>query len=263
MTEAVVNGARIHFERSGHGFPILFLHAGIADSRMWQPQADELSTDFDLIRPDMRGFGQSDLPAGEFALRDDAVKLLDHLGIERAHVVGCSVGGSVAIDVTIEHPNRVAKLVLSGSGVGGANFGEADQALFADVEAAEAAKDMNRLNEAEVRIWVDGPKRPAGTVTGAVRRLALDMNRQALSFDWDKTTNMRMDPPAFKRLEEISVPTLIIVGDEDVPHVITVAHVLHKSIRGSRLDVIRGAAHLPSIERPDEFSRLLRDFLTT
>ena len=259
--EATINGARIHYERSGHGFPLLLIHAGIADCRMWEPQAQALANEFDLIRPDLRGFGESELPAAPYSMRADLVGLLDHLGVDRAHVVGCSLGGTVAIDLALEYPDRVARLVLVGSGVSGSNLGRSDSALFVDVEAAEKAGDLDDLNRAEVRLWVDGPRRPEGAAPPGVRELVLEMNGRALRTDFDSSPHQGLDPPAIGRLQEITAPTLVIVGGEDLPHAAANAEVITSKIRGARTIVIDRAAHLPSLERPDEFNRLLRVFL--
>jgi 3-oxoadipate enol-lactonase len=260
--EVTINGALIHYERSGKGFPLLLIHAGIADSRMWEPQAKAFANEFDIIRPDMRGFGESELPPAPYSTRADIIGLLDHLGVDRAHVVGCSMGGTVAIDLTLENPDRVAKLVLVGSGVSGSNLGEADSAFFADVEAADQAGDMDAVNRAEVRLWVDGPRRPEGTAPAAVRELVLDMNGRSLHSDWASAANQSLDPPAIGRLPEIAAPTLVIVGGEDLPHAAANADVITSKIPRSRTVVINGAAHLPSLERPEEFNRLVLEFLS-
>ena len=260
--EATINGARIHYERSGKGFPLLLIHAGIADSRMWEPQARAFANEFDMIRPDLRGFGDSELPPVPFSNRADLVGLLDHLGVETAHVVGCSMGGTVAIDLALEYPTRVGRLVVVGSGVSGSNLGQADTALFAEVEAADRAGDMDAVNRAEVRLWVDGPRRPEGSAPVAVRDLVLDMNGRSLHTDWASATHQELDPPAIGRLHEIAAPTLVIVGDEDLPHAAANAEVITSKIPESRTVVIEGAAHLPSLERPEAFNRVLQDFLT-
>ena len=259
--EATINGARIHYERSGKGFPLLLIHAGIADSRMWQPQAKAFANEFDMIRPDMRGFGDSELPPVPYSTRADLVGLLDHLGVGCAHVVGCSMGGTAAIDLALEYPERVARLVLVGSGVSGSNLGQADSALFADVEAADKAGDIDASNRAEVRLWVDGPRRPEGSAPAAVRDLVLDMNGRAFLSDFASAPQQKLVPPAIGRLHEISASTLVIVGEEDLPHAAANAEVIMSNIPDSRTVVIKDAAHLPSLERPDEFNRVLRDFL--
>jgi 3-oxoadipate enol-lactonase len=260
--EVSLNGTRIHYERSGTGSPLLLIHAGIADSRMWAPQVQAFANDFDMIRPDLRGYGDSELPPGSYSLLSDLIALLDNLEVDRVHVVGCSMGGALAIDFVLEHPDRVDRLVLVGSGVSGSNLAEADAALAVEIEAAEKTRDLDAVNRAEVRLWVDGPRRPEGSAPAAIRELVLDMNGRALRSDWDSAEDERLDPPAIDRLSEITAPTLVIVGDEDLPHTSANADLIASRIAGSRTVVIKDAAHLPSLERPEEFNRVVLDFLT-
>jgi 3-oxoadipate enol-lactonase len=261
--DVTLNGARIHYERSGAGFPLLLIHAGIADSRMWEPQAAALGMHFDMIRPDSRGFGDSELPPMPYSGVADMIALLDHLGVKRAHVVGCSMGGTLAIDLALEHPERVERLVLVAAGISGSNLGEQDSPLFGDIEAADKANDMAAVNEAEVRLWVDGPRRPEGSAPAAVRDLVLDMNGRSLNTDWSSAESQKIDPPAITRLGDITAPTLVIVGDQDLPHASANAEVMVSKIPGARRVEIKDAAHLPSLERPEEFNRLLLEFLSS
>jgi 3-oxoadipate enol-lactonase len=259
--DAAINGARIHYKRSGTGFPVLFIHAGIADSRMWEPQATVFTKQFDMIRPDLRGFGDTALPPVPFSGLADLVALLDHLQIDRAHVIGCSMGGTLAIDLTLEHPQRVERLVLIAAGISGSNLGAADAALFTEIEEADKAGDMDAVNHAEVRLWVDGPGRREGSAPSAVRELVLDMNGRSLHTDWSSAESEPIDRPAIARLSEITAPTLVIVGDEDLPHCLANADLITSKITGSRKVIIKDAAHLASLERPEEFNRIVRDFL--
>jgi len=259
--DATINGARIHYERSGTGLPILFIHSALADSRMWTPQAKAFANQFDMIRPDVRGFGQSEMPPVPYSRQADLVGLLDHIRVTRTHVVGSSMGGTTAIDFALEHPDRVERLVLIASGVSGSNLGEGDAALFADVEAADKAGDMDAVNRGEVRVWIDGPGRPEGSAPKAVRDLVLEMNGQALHVDWNSAQHLSLDPPAIGRLEDIKAPTLVIVGDQDLPHCLANADMITSRVPGARKVIIRDAAHLPSLERPEEFNRVLLDFL--
>jgi 3-oxoadipate enol-lactonase len=259
--DLTLNGARIHYERSGTGFPVLFIHAGIADSRMWAPQAAAFAKRFDMVRPDLRGFGDTDLPPAPYSGIADLVALLDHLQIDRAHVIGCSMGGTLAIDLALEHPQRVERLVLIAAGVSGSNLGASDAALFAEIEEADKAGDMDAVNRAEVRLWVDGPRRREGSAPAAVRELVLDMNGRSLHTNWSSAESRPIDRPAITRLGEVAAPTLVIVGDEDLPHCHANADLIKSKIAGSRKVIIEGAAHLPSLERPEEFNRLILDFL--
>jgi 3-oxoadipate enol-lactonase len=257
-----LNGASIHYTRAGAGFPVVFLHAGVADSRMWEPQARGLSKHFDVITPDMRGFGDSELPAGAWSPTSDVLALMDALGLRKApHLVGCSIGGSTAIDFTLEHPERVSKLVLVGAGVSGQPHDDRHDHLFADVEAADKANDMPALNEAEMKLWLVGPGRQASHIDKRLRDLFLDMNGRSLTNDWESAPQQKIDPPAFGRLGDIKAPTLVVVGDNDLPDVQETADLLTSKIRGARKAIIDDAAHLPNLEHPEEFNRLLIDFL--
>ena len=256
-----INGANIHYRREGAGFPIVMLHAGVADSRMWQAQADEFAKQFDVVRPDMRGFGDSELPARPWKPREDLLALMDELRLKPAHLVGCSMGGSLAIDFVIDHPERVSKLVLVGAGVGGEKHDPRHEGLYAEVTAADERHDMNAVNEAEMYLWLDGPYRPRGYVAQPLRDLFLDMNGKNLDADWSTAPMQALEPPAATRLSEITAPTLVIVGDKDLEPIRETADLLASSIAGAHKVVIQDAAHLPNLEHPAEFNRIVLDFL--
>ncbi|TMC40744.1 MAG: alpha/beta hydrolase, partial [Chloroflexi bacterium] len=167
--ETTINGARIHYERAGAGMPVIFLHAGVADHRMWDPQVIGFAKHFDVIRPDLRGFGKSQLPPRSWSPVADVLGLMDELDLKPAHVIGCSIGGGVAIDFALEHPGRISRLVLVGPGIGGRHFGEKYPELFAEIEAADKSGDMDAVNRADARLWLDGPRRREGYVGQPVR----------------------------------------------------------------------------------------------
>lgn len=258
--DATINGARIHYEREGAGFPIIFLHAGIADSRMWEPQARSFAQQFDVIRPDLRGFGKSELPPTQWSPVEDLLGLIDKLGLKPVHLVGCSMGGAVAIDFALDHPDRISKLVLVGSAIGGFTFRPEHAHLFAEAATARKAGDLDALNEAMLYLFLDGPDRPRGYVAEPLRTLFLDMNGIAVRADFEKATPAQ-NVLAIRRLHEITAPTLVIVGDKDVATVLEAADLLADSVPNARKGVIDDAAHLPNLEHPDEFNRLVLDFL--
>jgi 3-oxoadipate enol-lactonase len=256
-----VNGARIHYERSGSGLPVILLHAGIADSRMWGPQVDDFARHFDVIRPDERGFGQSELPAARWSAVRDLLQIMDSLELKPAHLVGCSMGGGLALDFALDHPERVSKLVLVGTSISGANFGKKYPDLWADVKAADEAHDLAALNQAEMKLFLAGPRRSIDRVEPSLRRLFLDMNATSMNSDFDSAPHDDLDPPAIDRLGEISAPTLLVIGDEDVPPVTDGTELLMQKLKGARKVVIHDAAHLPNLEHPEEFNRVVLDFL--
>jgi 3-oxoadipate enol-lactonase len=260
--EVKLNGARVHYERSGAGYPVVFLHAGVADSRMWEPQAAGLGAHFDVIAPDQRGYGKSELPATSWSPIADVLALMDVLRIREApHVVGCSIGGGLAIDFALEHPDRVSKLVLVGAGVSGQPYDDKYDHLYNEVNAAEETKDLAVVNEAEMKLWLVGPGRAASQVDRRLRELFLDMNGISLKTDFASAPAQKLDPPAFGRLAEIKAPTLVVVGDHDLSETHDTADLLVSKISGARKEVIHDAAHLPNLEHPEKFNRLLLDFL--
>ena len=255
-----LNGARIHFERAGEGLPVVFLHAGVADCRMWQPQLRAFAPRFECIAPDMRGFGGSALPPGPWSPVADLLGLIDHLHLKPVHLVGCSMGGGLAIDFAIEHGERISKLVLVGPGVGGVHFGAKYPELFAEAEAAEKAGDRRAILEADARLWLDGPRRSPGYVKDPLRKLFFEMNSNFES-DFDSAPIEQIEPPAAKRLSEITAPTLVVFGDEDAPPIFDAVDLLLENVPHARKAVIHDAAHLPNLEHPEEFNRIVLEFL--
>ena len=167
---ADVNNASLYYETLGEGQALVLLHAGIADLRMWDPQFEAFARDFRVIRYDRRGFGRSEMVDGPFSQPDDLRGLLDHLGVERASFVGCSMGGAVAIDFVLGFPHRAHALVLVASAVGGYESDEPPPEEWDEIVAADEAGDLQRISELEVRMWVDGPRRGPEAVSPATRR---------------------------------------------------------------------------------------------
>lgn len=258
--EATLNGARIHYEREGEGLPVIFLHAGIADSRMWAPQMKAFGRHFDCIAPDLRGFGKSELPAEHWLPIADVLALVDHLDLKPAHIVGCSIGGGIAIDFALEHAERISKLVLVGPGVGGTNFTAKYPELVDEMEEAEKSGDHRTIVEADARFWLDGPRRPAGYVKDPIRKLFFEMDSNFDS-DFESAPIDKVDPPAAGRLHEITAATLVVVGDEDMPPVFDAVELLMEKVPHARKAAIHDAAHLPNLEHPDEFNRIVLEFL--
>ena len=259
--ELTLNGARINYERSGAGLPVIFLHAGIADSRMWGAQADEFAREFDVIRPDTRGFGRSEMPPGGWSAESDLLALIDALELKPAHLVGCSMGGGIAIDFALLHPERISKLVLVGAAVSGTQPDPEDAKLYATAAAAREANDYEALNDAMLELFLDGPHRRPGYVARPIRELVHEMNERAVRVELEKSPPDEMDPPAAQRLGEISAPTLVVVGDLDVRSVLRNADLLATEIPNARKAVVDDAAHLPNMEHPEEFNRIVKEFL--
>ena len=259
---AAVNGAELYYEVAGEGEPLVLVHAGIADGRMWDGQIDAFAQRYRVIRPDLRGFGRSSVVEGPYANHADLRALLDALDIDQATLIGCSMGGAAVIDFALENPGRAEAIVLVGSAVGGFEFDEGPPEGWDELVAADEAGDLERVSELEVRMWVDGPRRGPDVVDPAVRDLVREMNLIALRKEAAQLGEEREpDLPAASRLSRIRAPTLVIVGDEDRARALAAADLLERELPDAHKRVMSGTAHLPNMERPGEFNRLVLDFL--
>lgn len=256
---AEVNGASIYYELAGEGRPLVLLHAGICDGRMWDGQFDALAARRKVLRYDRRGFGLTRQGAGAFSHVDDLAGLLGHLRLGRVTLVGCSQGAKIALDFALTRAAEVASLVLVAPSVSGYAYAAAPPPQYEEIERAEAAGDVERVNELELQIWVDGPRRSPGEVDPAVRELVREMNLAALTASAGE--QLPSGVSAAGRLDEVRVPTLVVVGDLDTPQTLEAAGALARGVGGARLEVVEGAAHLPNMERPEEFNRLVTEFL--
>ena len=259
---AAVNGAELYYEVAGEGEPLVLVHAGIADGRMWDGQIDAFAERYCVIRPDLRGFGRSPVVEGSYSHHADLRALLDVLEVDRAAFVGCSMGGGAVLDFALENPGRAGALVLVGSAVGGFEFDGAPPEEWDELVAADEAGDLERVSELEVRMWVDGPRRGPDAVDPAVRDLVREMNLIALKNEATQFgEEQEPDVPAASRLSGIQVPTLVLVGDEDRTRTLAAADLLGRALPDARKRAMSGTAHLPNMERPEEFNRLVLDFL--
>lgn len=256
-------GAHLYFEDSGHGPPIIFIHAGVADLRMWEEQVTRLESDFRCIRFDQRGYGRTRNESQSFSPSSDLKAVLDHLSIEQAHLVGSSLGGMVAIDFALVHPLRVSSLVLVASGVGGWQGEATGEEIPLEEEnvSLEKAKAWDRLVESDLHLWLDGPTQPEGRVGGSVRDKLREMVREVYGRDEPEAQKTRMEPPAIDRLSEIHVPALVMIGNWDFFTVREVAGYLVANLRNAKLSTFEGTAHMISLEQPARFNAELRMFL--
>lgn len=265
MPYASINNAQIYYETAGDQHPqaVVFAHAGIADSRMWQPQVSAFAEFFRVVIFDARGYGKSAPVEGDYRFTDDLAGLMDHLNIQQTALVGCSMNGMVCMDFTLKWPERVRALVMVASRPHG--LGKMDDvtvtALNAMYEAA--GDDLNTINEGEIDNWVVGIGRTRDQVDPAVVQLALEMNLQALTFE-----NMEIGtglppyfPDAADHLNEVTAPVLVVYGDHDRAYVSAAADLMEQRIPNARKVLLSGTAHLPNLERPADFNRIVLEFL--
>ena len=257
----------IAYDRAGPrgAATVVLIHAGVADRRMWEPLWSPLIAGHDVLRLDLRGFGDSVLqPAGPLSPVDDVLHTLDELGIADCHLVGASFGAGVAVEVALTRPDQVRSLLLSAPG--GSLIAELTPDLAEFVEAENAALgdgDLPAAVEANLAWWVDGPHRTRHEVDHEMRALVGAMQRRAFDIDavWGGIEHRELEPPALNRLAEITAPTLILLGVMDLQAIHDTAHRLADGITHARLEIWPDVAHLPSLERPAHFLALTTHWL--
>ena len=249
----------LYAEVAGEGPEVVLVHEGISDSRMWDEQWEAWSRSFRLLRLDLRGFGRSPLEPGPFAHARDLIAVLEQHGFDRVALVGVSLGGRVALEVTLARPELVRALVLVAPGMPGHEWSQSLREAWAEEEAAFEAGDLDAAVEASLRTWVDGPRRKPGDVDPAVRARVGEMQRRAYELAAGIAADeeeLLVDDLA-QRVGEIEAPTLVLVGEEDQPDMHAIAERLAREIPGARLERIAATAHVPSMERPREFDGLV------
>jgi 3-oxoadipate enol-lactonase len=259
---AETDGVRLAYDASGSGPPVVLLHAGIVDRGMWDDVVPLLIEDFQVIRFDARGFGESSRPPDRtFARWDDLFAVMDASGVDRAHLVGVSQGAETALDATLAEPDRVDHLVVVGAGMRGWQFSDELNARWQAEVAAWERGDLDEVAEISMGTWFDGPMRSPADVDPDVRRHAWSMQRRAIDLENDDATAESPEPSTAERLGDVKTPTLVAVGELDQPDMVAIAEQLAAGIPGARHQVIPGVAHLPPMEKPGEFARILRDFI--
>ncbi len=269
LSRARVNGTEIAYDTAGHGPAVLLLHAGVGDRRLWDGQVEALAGRRLVVRPDLRGFGDSPLPGGPFSFVEDARALLDELDLEQGAVVGNSFGGRVALDLALAHPERITALVLVAPALTGF---EGSEALAALDEEEDALLDAGRIDDAvelTLRTWLDGHGRGRAPVPPETRGRLAAMQRRAFELQltaYEATPSPGpvgwSDPPAATRLAEVVTPTLVVTAAHDQPDFRALGERIAAGIPGAQ-SVVMDTAHLPGLERPEELSRLVLTFLET
>ena len=251
-----------HIIDEGEGPAILFIHAGVADSRMWEDQIG--LNGFRTIAFDKRGYGKTPGPRGPFSDTTDSLTVLDQAGVDSAVVVGCSMGAATALDLTLDHADRVERLVLVGGFPSGwmPPDGWEEVPLEAEAAKAEEAGDFERVVEIDYLMWLVGYGRSEDAINPEHKELFFDMDRTPVQTQAERMEHHQgfgRDHNA--RLKEISVPSLIVVGEHDEPLLVDAAHHMASELEAGPAIVIPDAAHLPSMEQPEAFNEALVSFL--
>jgi 3-oxoadipate enol-lactonase len=254
-----VNGITLNYRDQGQGTPLLLVHAFPLSGAMWQPQIDVLSERFRVIAPDLRGFGESTVPPGPYAMEifaDDLAELLDALNVERVVLGGLSMGGYIAFAFWRKYAARVQALVLS------------DTRAHADTEEGKAGRENNaQIAEAQGAGAIADQMLPKLLATDASPELQAQVRsiieRNSPQGIAGALRGMALRPDATELLPQISVPTLFLVGTEDTLTTPEVMREMQTAVPDSRLVEIPGAAHVAGLENPGAFNTALSEFLRT
>ena len=251
------SSAGIFYEVSGAGEPVVLIHAFSVDRRMWAPQIALLEKRFRVVRYDQRGHGKSDGPSAPYAQHEDLRSVLDALGIDMATLIGLSAGATTATDFAIAYPNRVMRVVLASPGLSG-YVPSAPLTWTQPVFKAAGAGDATGA----ASLWADTPimaLRNDLSAAATVRDLVMSNTRI-----WTYMANpvQPLNPPAIKRLSEVKCPALVILGEQDLPHIKEVAGLLVNGIAGARLLTIPRAGHMVNLDARDAFNQAVESFLS-
>jgi pimeloyl-ACP methyl ester carboxylesterase len=251
----VANG-KIYYEEAGSGPAVVLLHGGQLDLRMWDEQFALLAPHYHVVRYDARGFGKSPAATAPFANEEDLAQLLQYLKIDKATLVGLSLGGRIAIDFVLAHPEMTDKLFLAAPGLGGFRFSPDpnEQKIF---EAAQQG-DWQKSADAWLSSGYMKPAMENPAIAPKIRQLALDNAHEELD---NFALVKELKPSAIARLNQIKARTLVVVGDRDVHDIDEIAGLVRIQVPDSELAVVKGSGHMINMEKPEEFNRLLVEFL--
>lgn len=245
--------ADIYYEQAGAGAAVTLVHAGVCDSRMWEPQWAPLSGSFMVVRLDLRGFGRTPLPPGPYSDAGDVATALDAVGIERTHVVGSSLGGRVAMEFATLYPTRADRLVLLCPALRDYPETQSSTLFGAEEDRLLEAGDIAGATELNVRTWLsrDAPRE--------ARELVSDAQRHA--FEIQLAADDAAEPPEPEQVSvdpsRIQAPTLVVGGGYDMDRFLQIARYLGDVMPNARLIELPWAWHLPNLERPAEVTELL------
>lgn len=258
-----INGTQLCFEQLGTGPDLVFLHAGIADSRMWRGPALMMHHKYRTLNFDMRGYGQSELVKGTFSYHGDLDALFNHCDIERAVLIGCSFGSRIAVDFALEYPDSVAGLVLVSPVVSGMESSKEIERFDQAEESSLEAGDIEEAVELNIDMWVRGRDRDLEDIDPEFTQRVREMQRRAFELQLD-TEGVKVDwlyPPAIERLDEVSCPALIVVGSHDHWDILEMGARLARELPNAKIVQMPNCAHLPSMERPEEFFNHVTEFV--
>jgi 3-oxoadipate enol-lactonase len=258
--ELSLPGATLRYQTGGSGPAVVLVHGFGLDMRMWTPQFAELCREFTVVRYDCRGFGSSGPfdPAVPYTHAGDLIALLDHLSLDSATITGLSFGGRVALQTALAAPGRVDALVLLDAVVDGVPWDAEAKAGMAEVSRQVAAGGVPAGRAA----WLAHPLFAAARQDPVLAEQLAAMVADYPGQHWlGKDPHLPDDPPPIQALEQITVPALVVVGENDVPGFLQMSDVLAHRLPAAEYVVIPNAGHMVNMEQPGQVTAVMREFL--
>lgn len=252
----VESGGKLYYEVAGSGHALVLIHGGQMDSRLWDEQFALFAKSYRVIRYDFRGFGKSPAAAKPFAGEEDLYALLKFLDVEKTYVVGLSLGGRVAIDFALAHPDMTDAMVPVAPGLSGFHFSD-DPTMMESWRAAQAG-DWAKVADLWLHTGYMAPAMENPKIAPRLRQLATENAHEWLD---NSSLERVLNPPAIERLPQIRTPTLVIVGNRDVADIHEICGLLYARISGAKVVLIENSGHIVNMEQPVEFNRAVLDFL--
>lgn len=257
MPTLKTSDGELSYEIHGSGEPLVLLHCGFFDSSDWVKQVEIFSKKFKVITYDQRGQGKSAIPTVPHSPVEDLRFLLDSLGIQKANLIGHSIGGQIAINFAAIFPDRVKRLILIGPSLDGYEWSKEYQAWSADLFSEPNADTMARkIMGSGMCVVISGMTEIADSLMEVVR------HNTGKILTWKSADVRWSTPPGIQLLGQIQAPTLVLIGDRDISDIYEVGKILEKSIPNVHVENVPGADHMMNFERPDYLNQQVMDFLS-
>ncbi len=254
-----VENGKLFYESAGEGDNIVLIHDGLIHREIWDEQFLVFADNFSVVRYDRRGYGKSPTPQTRYSQIEDLNQVFEKLDIDEAIVIGMSAGGGLAVDFTLKYPEKVSALILVGAAVGGYAYSNHLFTRGGRINLVEIKKDPKKL--IQYFVWEDPYEIYHENVEAKKKCLKLlEENPVNVNFDWQNFI-IPAERPTVNFLSEISAPTLILVGEYDIPDVHSIAGAIEISIPNSKREIIYKCGHLIPMEQPEVFNITVMKFL--
>jgi len=252
---------KIYYEKiDNNNLPIIFIHGFGVDNRMWKSQFYYFSDIFKTIRYDLRGFGKSiSLGNEDYSHEDDLRSFLEYMGVKRAHLIGLSFGGTIAINFTLKYPEIVDKLVIADSGVDGYIYSKEYSNLFITLSYLYQKNRSDLLQKK----WLELPHFQHTILNPELKKELIAMAGDYSFCSIRNSPILTVNTKAIDNLGKITNKTLILIGEYDLYDLHNNAKIMNKKIPNSKIEIIPDTGHMTNMENPDMFNKLVHEFLIT